>query len=99
MTAAESRPHENGQEDAPGASQQTSREPPFFPEAELISIALQAGRIGIWSWDIAAKRATWSSNVEAICGLPKDSLNGTKMILEDDVHPDDRGAVIAAMQE
>lgn len=99
MTAAESRPHENGQEDAAGASQQMSREPPFFADAELICIALQAGRIGIWSWDIAAKRATWSSNVEAICGLPKDSLNETKMILEDDVHPEDRGAVIAAMQE
>ncbi len=102
MTAAESRPRENGEEDAVGTSLQMGREPTFFPDAELICIALQAGRIGIWSWDIAAKRATWSSNAEAICGLPKDSLDGAdgaNMILEDDVHPDDRGAVIAAMQE
>jgi PAS domain S-box-containing protein len=102
MTAAESRPRENGQEGAAGASLQMSREPPFFADAELICLALQAARIGIWSWDIAAKRATWSSNVETICGLPKDSLdgaNGASMIREDDIHPDDRAAVIATMQE
>jgi PAS domain S-box-containing protein len=99
MTAAESRPHENGQEHAGGSSLEMGRAPPFFPDAELICIALEAGRIGIWSWDIAAKRATWSSNIEAACGLPKGSLDGARMILEDDVHPDDRPSVVAALQE
>jgi PAS domain S-box-containing protein len=102
MTAAESRQRESGQEsgqDAAGSSLELSRRPPFFPDAELICNVLEAGGIGIWSWDIAAKRATWSSNIEAICGLAKGSLDGSTMILGDDVHPDDRPSLVAAMQE
>ncbi|HEY4405872.1 MAG TPA: HWE histidine kinase domain-containing protein [Xanthobacteraceae bacterium] len=99
MTAAESRQRESGQEDADSPSSEPSPEQSFFPDSELVSVALEAGRIGIWSWDISTKRATWSSNIEAVCGLPKGSLDVTKMILEDDVHPDDRPSVVAAMQE
>ena len=99
MTAAESRQRESGQENADGPSSEMSSEQAFFPDAELISVALEAGRIGIWSWDISTKRATWSSNIEAVCGLPKGSLDVTKTILEDDVHPEDRPSVVAAMQE
>jgi PAS domain S-box-containing protein len=102
MTAAESRQRESGQEsgqDAAGSSLELGRRPPFFPDAELICNVLEAGRIGIWSWDIAAKRATWSSNIEAVCGLAKGSLDGSKMMFGDDVHPDDRPSVVAAMQE
>jgi two-component sensor histidine kinase/PAS domain-containing protein len=87
------------QASASGSSLEPSPRPQFFPDPGLISIALEAGEIGVWSWDISSKRATWSSNIEDICGLPRGSLDGTKMVFEDDVHPDDRPAVTAAMQE
>jgi PAS domain S-box-containing protein len=103
MTAVKPRRRENGEEAAEeaahAASLKPSPRPPFFPDPGLICIALEAGQIGIWAWDIPSNRATWSSNIEDICGLAKGSLDGTKMILENDVHPDDRPAVIAAMQE
>jgi PAS domain S-box-containing protein len=103
MTAVKPRRRENGEEAAGeaahAASLKPSPRPPFFPDPGLICIALEAGQIGIWAWDIPSNRATWSSNIEDICGLAKGSLDGTKMILENDVHPDDRPAVIAAMQE
>jgi PAS domain S-box-containing protein len=99
MTAVKSRRRQNGQESAHGSSVQLSRPPPFFPESELVSVALEAGQIGIWSWDIRTKRATWSTNIEDICGLTKGSLDVTKMVLGDGVHPEDRPAVVAAMQE
>jgi PAS domain S-box-containing protein len=99
MTSVTSRPQENGQEGTDGSSLEPSPRPPFFSDPDLISIALEAGQIGIWSWDIRSNRAAWSSNIEDICGLTKGSLDGTWNILENDVHPDDRPAVVAAMQE
>jgi PAS domain S-box-containing protein len=70
---------------------------PFFVDLDLMSIAVEAGKIGIWSWDIAANRATWSTNIEEICGLAKGTCDGAT--LENDVHPEDRAAVTAAMRE
>src|SRR5215469_11785113 len=72
---------------------------PFFADLDLMSIAVEAGKIGIWSWDIAANQATWSTNIEEICGLAKGTFNGSAAALENDVHPDDRAAVTAAMRE
>jgi len=98
MTTAEPRQCENDADTAGGSPPEKLRLP-FFPDPELISVALEAGQIGIWTWDIASNRATWSSNVEDICGLAKGSLEGSKMIFEDAVHPEDKTAVIAVMQD
>ena len=99
MTAVKSRQCEDGTNTSNASSLERSPRLPFFPDPELICIALEAGQIGIWSWDIRSNQATWSSNIEDICGLTPGSLDGAKMVLEDDVHPEDRPAVIAAMQE
>jgi PAS domain S-box-containing protein len=90
---------ESAPEPSRGSSLEPSRRPPFFPDTGLVCIALEAGQIGVWSWDISSSKATWSSNLEDVCGLARGSLDGTRMILENDVHPDDRPAVTAAMQE
>ena len=42
----------------------------FFPNFSTVRSALEAGRIGVWSWDLATNVVTWSSNMEAIHGLP-----------------------------
>jgi PAS domain S-box-containing protein len=99
MTVVNPRQCDNDTNAGDGARPQTAPRPSFFSEPELICIALEAGHIGIWTWDIRSNRATWSSNVEEICGLAKGSLDESKMLLENDVHPDDRPAVVAAMQE
>jgi PAS domain S-box-containing protein len=52
-------------------------------------IALQAGRMGLWDWDLATSRVSWSSTLEGIHGLAKGEFGGT---IEDYfalVHPDD----------
>jgi PAS domain S-box-containing protein len=99
MTAVKPRRREGGEGAANISSLEPSPRLPFFPDPELICIALQAGQIGIWTWDIASNRATWSTNIEDIFGLAKGSLDGTTLGLENDVHPEDRAAVTAAMQE
>jgi two-component sensor histidine kinase len=99
MTAVTPRRRVNSRETADGASSEPSPRPPFFPDPELICIALEAGHVGIWSWDIPSKRASWSTNIEDICRLAPGSLDETRMVLENDVHPEDRPAVVAAMHE
>jgi PAS domain S-box-containing protein len=99
MTAVKPRRRENDQQGADSAPPEPSLQVPFFPDPELICIALEAGHIGIWEWDIRSNRGTWSTNVEEICGLVKGSLDETKLVLETDVHPEDRPAVIATMHE
>jgi PAS domain S-box-containing protein len=98
MTSVQPRPCDNGADTAGGSPPEVLR-PPFFPDPELICVALEAGHIGIWTWDIASKRATWSSNVEEICGLAKGGLDDNGMIFENTVHPEDKPAVITAMQD
>ncbi|HEV3371089.1 MAG TPA: HWE histidine kinase domain-containing protein [Xanthobacteraceae bacterium] len=85
--------------EAAGSSLEPSPRPPFFADPGLICIALEAGQIGVWSWDISSGRATWSSNLEDICELARGRLDATKMILENDVHTDDWPSVTAALQE
>jgi PAS domain S-box-containing protein len=99
MTAVKSRQCEDGTIISNASPLEMSPRLPFFPDPGLICIALEAGQIGIWSWDIRSNQTTWSSNIEDICALTPGSLDGGKMVLEDDVHPEDRPAVIAAMQE
>jgi PAS domain S-box-containing protein len=72
---------------------------PFFADLDVICTAIEAAQIGVWSWDIAANRGTWSTNIEEICGLAKGSFDGTTAALTNDVHPEDRAAVMAAMQD
>jgi two-component sensor histidine kinase len=97
MTAVKPRESESGQ--LTGASVDAGVASPFFSDPPLIGVALEAGEIGVWSWDITSHRATWSSNIGNICGFAPGSLDATRNVPEIDVHPEDRPAVIAAMQE
>jgi PAS domain S-box-containing protein len=72
---------------------------PFFPDAPLVESALEAAGIGVWSWEIATNRLTWSSNMENIRGMPPGSFDGTFASFENNVDPQDRAQVRAALDE
>ena len=55
--------------------------------------------MGIWSWDVTTNAVTWSSNMEAMHGLPAGSFDGTFAFFERDIHDEDRPAVLAAIDE
>jgi two-component sensor histidine kinase len=82
-----------------GAALDLKVRPVFFADQTLIPFALEAGQIAVWSWDIPSKRVLWSSNIEEICGRAPGSPNTAEEILENDVHPEDRPAVVAALRE
>jgi len=65
-------------------------------EAELqaseqrLQLALAAGRMGTWEWDVQAERVHWSPSLETIHGLPPGAFAGTVAAFLEHVHPDDR---------
>ena len=71
----------------------------FFPHFATVRSALEAGRIGVWSWDLATNTVTWSSNMEAIHRLAPGTFDGTYAFFERDVHEEDRPRVVQAIKD
>jgi PAS domain S-box-containing protein len=68
-----------------------------FRRASGESAALEAGRMGIWRWDIPSGRVHWSPSLEALHGLAPGTFAGTFEAFQADIHPDDRATVLAAV--
>jgi PAS domain S-box-containing protein len=84
---------------APGSSDTTRVAARSFPDAESLGIALEAGHVGVWSWDIKSNAVNWSGNMEQIHGLPAGTFDGTFSTFQKDIHPEDQAEVLAAVQE
>ena len=69
------------------------------PDLPAIRGALDAGRIGTWSWDIGSDTVRWSHNMEEIHDLPPSTFDGTFAAFQRDIHPDDQAEVQAAIRE
>lgn len=69
-------------------------------EAERRSrMAMEAGRMGAWEWDIASGAVKWSETLERIHGLEPGAFEGTFEAYEKDIFPDDRQRVLASVQQ
>src|SRR5262249_50744395 len=64
---------------------------------ERLRLALDAGRLGVWDWNIGTGDVKWSDNLETIHGLPPGGFPGTIEGFRKLVHPDDRARVEAAI--
>ena len=64
---------------------------------EWLRLALEAGRMGTWEWDVATGRIRWSENLEAIHGLAAGSFDGTFEMFQRLIHPDDLPVLRAAI--
>lgn len=58
-----------------------------------LRLALQAGQMGVWYWDMAANQVTWSEGAEALFGLPVGSLGASYKNYLKRVHSEDRKLV------
>ena len=90
---------EMDEDDPSGATEQPQHTRSLIHIPEPIATALEAGKIGVWSWDIASNRIAWSANLEDIHRLAKGSFNGSFTFFENDIHPDDQAGVLAAIEE
>jgi PAS domain S-box-containing protein len=65
---------------------------------ERLRIALDAGGMGTWDWDMRGGTMRWSESLERIHGLEPGTFGGMFEHFQADVHPDDRSAVLESMQ-
>jgi PAS domain S-box-containing protein len=66
---------------------------------DRLHLALEAGAMGTWSWDIRTNEVHWSPQLEVIHGIPAGTFPGTFDAYQQDIHPDDRQKVLASIEE
>ncbi len=54
-----------------------------------LQMALNAGRMGAWEWDIASGKVIWSPGLEELHGIQQGTFGGTLEDFKRDIHPDD----------
>ena len=64
---------------------------------ERLRLALDAGRMGIWDWNILTDEVTWTRRMEEIQGIDPGTFEGTYAAFLDGVHPEDREGVAQAV--
>lgn len=66
---------------------------------ERLRIALEAGEIGVWDWDIANNQLTWTDNVYKIHGVKKDNFEVTFENFAKLIHPEDKELARTQIEE
>src|SRR5690242_6389777 len=61
---------------------------------DAVSVALEAGRTGTWSWEPGTPRAIWSGSMERLCGLEAGAFGGTQDAFLQLIHPEDLEGVM-----
>jgi PAS domain S-box-containing protein len=64
-----------------------------------LRLALDAGHLGTWDWDIARGVVHWSETLEDMHGIPRGTFPGTFEAYQADIHPEDRARVLATIRE
>lgn len=63
-----------------------------------INLAMEAGGMGAWEWNVSTGEVHWSEGLEIIHGVAPGIFDGTFNAFLEDVHPADRSKVIAQTQ-
>jgi PAS domain S-box-containing protein len=71
----------------------------LLEKEQRLSLALSAGRLGSWEFELAGDRVEWSAGLERIHGIPEGSFGGTFEDYVSDIHPDDLEQVLVTISE
>ncbi len=70
---------------------------------ERLRLALEAGRMGTWDWNILTNAVTWSPGLEAIHGMTEGTFEQTFEAVQTTIHAEDRErflrTITASLQE
>jgi two-component system cell cycle sensor histidine kinase/response regulator CckA len=66
---------------------------------QRLRLALDAGGMGTWEWDLLSSELYWSATLEAMFGLEPGGFGGTYSAFIELVHPDDRDLVGASAEQ
>jgi GAF domain-containing protein/PAS domain-containing protein len=72
---------------------------PTLDRAARLALAMNAGKIGEWWWDIGSGRVGWDAQASALFGLEPDGFEGTYDAWLARVDERDRAAVVAAVED
>lgn len=61
---------------------------------DALRLALSAGRLGTWRWDMTTGTVVFDGRLEGIFGLPAGGFDGRFETHQSLLHPDDRGYVL-----
>ncbi len=64
---------------------------------EQLRVALEAGRLGAWEWDMPRQQVAWSAMLERIHGLEEGTFGGDFDAYQRDIHPEDRERVLSTI--
>lgn len=57
---------------------------------ERLRLALEAGQMGVWDWNIRTNELKWSASLEPLHGLEPGTFGGTFDAFQQLIHPEDR---------
>jgi PAS domain S-box-containing protein len=63
-----------------------------------LQVALAAGQMGTWEWNLSTNRVSWSSTLEEIHGLTPGTFGGRFEDFKKNIHPDDVEKVMAQIE-
>lgn len=66
---------------------------------ERLRIALDAGKIGVWDWNIADNKLTWTDKVYSIHGVNKNKFKVSFQNFKKLIHPDDKKRVFETIEK
>ncbi len=81
------------------AHRRTEVEKALRASEEKLRLALQASRMGTWSWDVTSGTLTWSADVAGMLGLEPLEFDGTREMYRRLMHPDDVPNMESAIQK
>ncbi len=65
----------------------------------LLDLAIEAGEIGVFDWEIETRKTIWNSFMHQHLGLSVEEFDGTDDSFTRQVHPKDRESIIKAVEE
>ncbi len=65
---------------------------------ERLRLAMSAGRLGSWEWNIVSGSVLWSPEEEALYGMEPGTFAGTSEAYIERIHPDDRERAWAELE-
>ncbi len=66
--------------------------------ADHLALALEAGGLGTWRWNMATGETVWDERLEGLFGLTPGTFDGTFETYAALLHPDDREGVLAEVR-
>ena len=76
-----------------------ARTRPAALDALRLALALEAGEMGTWRWDLRTGRVEWDARLEVLYGLEPGTFDGRFETYASLLHGDDRERVLGAVRE